>query len=185
MDLNIIIQIHFLFNMPRIPIDKIYMQIAYQIAKLSYAERRKVGCIIVKDGQIISVGYNGTPHGFENECEEIETTGWDFPEHAEILEQDGWTISTDDSCCAHRTITKREVLHAESNAISKLAKSTISSVGTTLYTTTMPCFDCSKLIIQAGIVEVHYCEDYRDTSGVDLLTKAGITVYQDVVWNNE
>lgn len=159
MDLNIIIQIHFYFNMPRIPIDKIHMQIAYQIAKLSYAERRKVGCIIVKDGQIISVGYNGTPHGFENECEHIDSTG------------------------SH--VTKREVLHAESNAITKLAKSTISSVGTTLYTTTMPCFECSKLIIQAGISEVRYCEEYRDNSGVGLLEKAGIPVYQDIVWNNE
>jgi dCMP deaminase len=102
-----------------------------------------------------------------------------------MLEDMGWTMPHDNSCTCHRFVTKREVLHAESNAISKLAKSTISSVGTTLYTTTMPCFDCSKLIIQAGIVEVHYCEDYRDTSGVDLLTKAGITVYQDVVWNNE
>ena len=159
MDLNIIIQIHFYFNMPRIPIDKIHMQIAYQIAKLSYAERRKVGCIIVKDGQIISVGYNGTPHGFENECEHTDSMG--------------------------QCVTKREVLHAESNAITKLAKSTISSVGTTLYTTTMPCFECSKLIIQAGISEVRYCEEYRDDSGVKLLEKAGIPVYQDIVWNNE
>jgi dCMP deaminase len=175
--------------MPRIPINKIYMQIAYQIAKLSYAERRKVGCIIVKDGQIISVGYNGTPHGFENECEDSEliTVNASYKETPEIvldLEKDGFTCK--DECCTKRVYTtKKEVLHAESNAISKLAKSTISSVGTTLYTTTMPCFDCSKLIIQAGIVEVHYCEDYRDTSGVDLLVKAGITVYQDIVWNNE
>ena len=165
------------------------MQIAYQIAKLSYAERRKVGCIIVKDGQIISVGYNGTPHGFENECEDSEliTVNASYKETPEIvldLEKDGFTCK--DECCTKRVYTtKKEVLHAESNAISKLAKSTISSVGTTLYTTTMPCFDCSKLIIQAGIVEVHYCEDYRDTSGVDLLVKAGITVYQDIVWNNE
>ena len=185
MDLNIIIQIHFYFNMPRIPIDKIYMQIAYQIAKLSYAERRKVGCIIVKDGQIISVGYNGTPHGFENECEEVETRHYDNPDVATMLEDMGWTLPKDNSCTCRRSVTKREVLHAESNAITKLAKSTISSVGTTLYTTTMPCFECSKLIIQAGISEVRYCEEYRDTSGVDLLEKAGIPVYQDIVWNNE
>ena len=145
--------------MPRIPINKIYMQMAYQIAKLSYAERRKVGCVIVKDEQIISVGYNGTPHGFENCCEHHSDNG--------------------------DIVTKREVLHAESNAIAKLAKSTISSIGTSLYTTTMPCFDCSKLIIQAGVKEVYYCEDYRDSSGPELLEKAGIEVYREIVWNNE
>jgi dCMP deaminase len=102
-----------------------------------------------------------------------------------MLEDMGWTLPKDNSCTCHRSVTKREVLHAESNAITKLAKSTISSVGTTLYTTTMPCFECSKLIIQAGISEVRYCEEYRDTSGVDLLEKAGIPVYQDIVWNNE
>ena len=171
--------------MPRIPINKIYMQMAYQIAKLSYAERRKVGCIIVKDEQIISVGYNGTPHGFENQCEYKETTYWENPTGAELLEDAGWILSTDNSCTCHRYVTKKEVLHAESNAIAKLAKSTISSVGTTLYTTTMPCFDCAKLIIQAGVAEVYYCEDYRDTSGVELLNKAGIPVYREIVWNNE
>lgn len=158
---------------------------AYQIAKLSYAERRKVGCIIVKDEQIVSVGYNGTPHGFDNKCEELETSYWENPDHASLLEDNGWILSTDGSCSCHRHVTKREVLHAESNAIAKLAKSTISSVGTTLYTTTMPCFDCAKLIIQAGVAEVYYCEDYRDTSGVDLLIDAGIAVWQEIVWNNE
>lgn len=144
--------------MPRIPIDKIYMQIAYQTAKLSYAERRKVGCIIVKDEQIVSFGYNGTPHNFDNSCET----------------QEGGTL-----------ITKAEVLHAESNAITKLAKSTLTSVGADLYTTTMPCYGCSKLIIQAGIKRVFYSEDYRDRSGVDLLKKAGIEVHEVICWNNQ
>jgi len=169
--------------MPRIDIEKIYMQVAYQFAKLSYAERRKVGCVIVKDKQVISFGYNGTPHGFENECESIETTGWDFPEHAELLEENGWTLSTDNLCCAHRSVTKREVLHAESNAIMKVAKSTMSCEGADLYTTTCPCFDCAKLIIQAGIKKVYYTEDYRDMSGVELLERAGIEVEQVIVWN--
>lgn len=138
--------------MPRLPIEIIYMQNAYQFAKLSYAERRKVGCIIVKDHQVISFGYNGMPHGFNNVCE------------------DG-------------NITKPAVLHAESNAIMKVAKSTMSCEGAELYTTTCPCFGCAKLIIQAGISKVYYTEDYRDMSGVELLQQAGIIVKQVNVWN--
>lgn len=121
------------------------MQNAYQFAELSYAERRKVGCVIVKDKQVISFGYNGTPHGFENTCEIDDTT-------------------------------KPEVLHAESNAIMKVAKSTMSCEGAELYTTTCPCFGCAKLIIQAGISKVYYTETYRDMSGITLLGKAGIIV---------
>jgi dCMP deaminase len=138
--------------MPRLPIEIIYMQNAYQFAKLSYAERRKVGCIIVKDHQVISFGYNGMPHGFNNVCE------------------DG-------------NITKPAVLHAESNAIMKVAKSTMSCEGAELYTTTCPCFGCAKLIIQAGISKVYYTEEYRDMSGVELLQQAGIIVEQVNVWN--
>lgn len=145
--------------MPRIPIDKIYMQIAYQTAKLSYAERRKVGCIIVKDEQIVSFGYNGTPHGFDNSCEMCQAEG--------------------------DLVTKPEVLHAESNAITKLAKSTLTSVGADLYTTTMPCYSCSKLIIQSGIRRVFYAEDYRDRSGIELLEEAGIEVEEVICWNNQ
>lgn len=131
--------------MPRIKIESVYMQNAYQFAELSYAERRKVGCVIVKDKQVISFGYNGTPHGFENTCEIDDTT-------------------------------KPEVLHAESNAIMKVAKSTMSCEGAELYTTTCPCFGCAKLIIQAGISKVYYTETYRDMSGITLLGKAGIIV---------
>lgn len=171
--------------MPRIPIEIIYMQIAYQIAKLSYAERRKVGCIIVKDEQIVSFGYNGTPHGFDNECEITETRYFDNPAAAEMLEDMGWTLPHDNSCTCHKKTTKKEVLHAESNALMKLAKSTMSCKDSILYTTTLPCFDCAKLIIQAGVKEVFYCEEYRDMSGVDLLEKAGITVNQVIAWNND
>ncbi|MDC1282414.1 dCMP deaminase family protein [bacterium] len=131
--------------MPRISIKTVYMQNAYQYATLSYAERRKVGCVIVKDHQVISFGYNGTPHGFDNECEIND-------------------------------MTKPEVLHAESNAIMKVAKSTMSCEGAELFTTTCPCFGCAKLIIQAGISKVYYTEEYRDMSGVALLGKAGIVV---------
>jgi len=168
--------------MPRIPIDKIYMQIAYQTAKLSYASRRKVGCIIVKDEQIVSFGYNGTPHGFANGCEEVQTRLVDNPDHQEILEDKGYTC--EDGCCS-KTVTKKEVLHAESNAITKLAKSTMTSNDATLYTTTAPCYDCSKLIIQAGIKKVFYSESYRDMTGVDLLRKAGIQVEEVICWNEQ
>ena len=126
------------------------MKIAYDIAELSYAERRKVGCIIVKDDdQIISFGYNGTPHAFDNSCEEY---------------------------LMNKIRTKAEVLHAESNALAKLAKSTMSSKGAKLYITMSPCFQCAKLIIQSGIVEVFYDEEYRDSDGISLLKKANIKV---------
>lgn len=138
--------------MPRIPINITYMQVAYQFSKLSYANRRKVGCIIVKDHQVISFGYNGMPHGFDNKCEDAD-------------------------------VTKPAVLHAESNAIMKVAKSTMSCEGAELYTTTCPCFGCAKLIIQAGISKVYYTEDYRDMSGVELLRDAGVIVEQVNAWN--
>jgi dCMP deaminase len=169
--------------MPRIPIDKIYMQIAYQTAKLSYANRRKVGCIIVKDEQIVSFGYNGTPHGFENDCEEAQIRYYDNPDHASILMDKGYTC--DGEGCCSKIVTKQEVLHAESNAITKLAKSTMTSNGATLYTTTAPCFDCSKLIIQAGIEKVFYSESYRDMSGVELLKRANIPVEEVICWNDQ
>lgn len=167
--------------MPRIPIEVIYMQTAYQFAKLSYAERRKVGCVIVKDKQLISFGYNGMPHGFENKCEEDQVRYYENPDHALTLEEKGYHCN--DGCCS-KTVTRREVLHAESNAIMKVAKSTMSCNGAELYTTTCPCFDCAKLIIQAGISKVYYCEDYRDMSGVDLLERAGIEVECVNVWND-
>ena len=166
--------------MPRISVDVIYMQIAYQVSKLSYAERRKVGCIIVKDEQIVSFGYNGTPHGFDNTCEETQTRNIDNPDHKEILIEKGYEC--EDTCCSKQVI-KQEVLHAESNALMKISKSTLTSKGAILYTTTSPCFECAKLIIQAGVKKVFYCESYRDMSGIALLEKAGIIVEQVIVWN--
>lgn len=168
--------------MPKIPTEIIYMQVAYQFAKLSYAERRKVGCVIVKDKQVISFGYNGTPHGFDNECEchdkmDPDAGAW---LDAETIEEQ-WPLV--DSKGRYKLTTKREVLHAESNAIMKVAKSTMSCEDADLYTTTCPCFDCAKLIIQAGIKKVYYTEDYRDMSGVELLKTAKIDVEQVIVWN--
>ena len=169
--------------MPRIEIEVIYMQTAYQFAKLSYAERRKVGCIIVKDNQVISFGYNGMPHGFDNNCEEDDIKYYENPDIAlSLMEDHGYTC--EDGCCTKKNaITKREVLHAESNAIMKVAKSTMNCNGADVYTTTCPCFDCAKLIIQAGISKVYYTEDYRDMSGVELLKTAKIEVEQVILWN--
>ena len=115
-------------------------------AENSYCRRRQVGALVVKDKMIISDGYNGTPSGFENICE--DESGTTFP----------------------------YVLHAEANAITKLARSSNNSDGATLYVTASPCIECSKLIIQAGIRRVVYAEKYRLTDGVDLLEKAGIKV---------
>ena len=124
-------------------------------ASLSRARRKKVGCLIVKDEAIISDGYNGTPKGFDNNCE------------------------YEDSVFAYNHLTtKPEVLHAESNAITKLAKSTQSSSGATMYITISPCLDCSKLIIQAGIERVVYADFYRNDEGIRLLRRANITVDQ-------
>lgn len=128
--------------------DKAYLKIAREWGQLSYCQRRKVGAIIVKDRMIISDGYNGTPSGFENCCED----------------EQGYT--------------KWYVLHAEANAILKVAKSTQSCDGATLYITLSPCKECSKLIHQAGITRVVYQMNYRDTSGVEFLEKAGVVVEQ-------
>lgn len=168
--------------MPRIPVDLIYMRMAYQIAKLSYAKRKRVGCIIVKDNQVVSTGYNGTPHGFKNDCEEIQTRKVDNPDHLEILIAKGYDCQ--DGCCS-KEVTKREVLHAESNALAKVSKSTLSSDGADMYITMSPCFDCAKLIIQSGIKRVFYSENYRDTSGIDILEEAGIEVKEVICWNAE
>ncbi|MDB4334601.1 deaminase [bacterium] len=133
--------------MPNIKeLDIVYMNIAGEVSQLSKCSRKKVGAIIVKDNNILSFGYNGTPSGFCNTCEEDNKTKW-------------------------------SVLHAESNAIVKVAKSTNSSSGSTLYCTLSPCKDCSKLIIQAGIIKVVYKEVYEgSTEGLDLMKESGIKI---------
>ena len=127
-------------------LDHRYMRMAKIWAENSYCQRRKVGALIVKDKMIISDGYNGTPVGFENVCEN------------------------------EQGLTKAYVLHAEANAITKLARSNNNSEGATLYVTTSPCIECSKLIIQAGIIRVVYSEEYHITDGLDLLKRAGVEV---------
>lgn len=127
-------------------LDLRYMRMAKIWAENSYCVRRQVGALIVKDKMIISDGYNGTPAGFENICEN----------------ESGFT--------------KPYVLHAEANAITKIARSNNNSYGATLYVTTSPCIECAKLIIQAGIVRVVYGEEYHMTDGIDLLKRVGIEV---------
>ena len=129
-------------------LDKRYIRMAQIWAENSYCSRRKVGALIVKDKMIISDGYNGTPSGFENICE--DETG----------------------------VTKPYVLHAEANAISKVAQSGNSSKDATLYVTASPCMECAKLIIQSGIKRVVYRDAYRLTDGIDLLRRAGVEVEQ-------
>ena len=133
--------------------DYSYIKMAYVWAENSYCERCKVGALIVKDRMIISDGYNGTPSGFENVCENENNE------------------------------TKAYVLHAEANAITKVAKSNNSSEGATLYVTDSPCIECAKLIIQAGIKRVVYSRKYRITDGLELLERAGIQL--DYLENKE
>ncbi|WP_378184233.1 cytidine/deoxycytidylate deaminase family protein [Aquimarina sp. SS2-1] len=128
--------------------DKAYLRIAREWGKLSHCDRKKVGAVIVKDRMIISDGFNGTPTGFENPCEDEE----------------GYT--------------KWYVLHAEANAISKVASSTQSCKGSTLYITLSPCKECSKLIHQAGIKRIVYQNGYKDNSGLSFLEKAGVEIEQ-------
>lgn len=129
-------------------IDRLYLRMAYVWAENSYCNRNKVGCLLVKNRTIISDGYNGTPTGFPNQCEDTENK----------------TLST--------------VLHAEANAITKISKSTNSAEGATLYVTLSPCFDCAKLIIQSGIKRVVFSELYRNTDAFKLFEQVGIEVKQ-------
>jgi dCMP deaminase len=128
--------------------DTAYLRMAKEWAQLSHCERKKVGALIVKDRMIISDGFNGTPTGFENPCED------------------------------EQNYTKWYVLHAEANAITKVASSPASANGATLYITLSPCKECSKLIHQVGIKKVIYMNEYKDRSGLDFLIKAGVEVLQ-------
>ena len=132
--------------------DKLYMEIAHVIGQNSNSKRFKCGAIIVKDDNILAFGYNGTPRGWDNNCE---------------IEHDDGTLET-----------KREVLHAESNALAKVARTTSSAEGSTLYVSLSPCYDCAKLIFQAGVVRVVYNEEYRSKDGIDFLLECGVECEQ-------
>lgn len=164
-------------------LDKHYLRLAREISNLSYAIRRKVGCIIVKDRQIISDGYNGTPSGFSNVCEEFvdENLQQKMMEKYHTDEEkfnfiDVHLIWDDDNIDILKS--KREVLHAETNAITKVAKSNLSIEGSTIYITDEPCFDCAKLIIQSEIKRVVYWRPYRIHEGLELLKQANIEIVQ-------
>jgi dCMP deaminase len=161
---------------------KLYMDWASRTAELSHAQRLQVGAVIVKDDSVISYGYNGMPAGWDNDCEnkvwDKGAGGWLSPE--EIYEQypyEGWhEVAGRD--VRYGLKTKPEVLHAESNAIAKLAKSTNSGLGATMFVTHAPCMECAKLIYQSGIGHVLYRNSYRDTSGITFLEKSGVKVEQ-------
>jgi dCMP deaminase len=146
-----------------------YMKVAETFAELSSARRLHVGAIVVKDDRIISIGYNGMPSGWDNNCEDkIYCDDGDCLEQQLPKESDTWK--------RYKLKTKPEVLHAETNAIAKLAKSTESGLGATMFITHAPCMDCAKLVYQSGINNVYYRNSYRDESGIQFLQKAGVWV---------
>ena len=159
------------------------MDVAARFAELSHARRLHVGAIVVKDDRIISIGYNGMPAGWDNNCEDKEymsgdAGGWLNPDEIE----ERWPFEEEDFdpdigyARRYALKTKPEVLHAETNAIAKLARSSESGEGATMFITHAPCMDCAKLIYQSGINSVYYRHQYRDQSGVTFLEKAGVEV---------
>jgi len=144
-----------------------HMKAAEVYSQLSSARRLQVGCVVVKDNTIIGIGYNGMPSGWDNDCEQRIYN--DLDERYQYLNEDG----------SHYSLkTRPEVLHAETNALAKIARSTNSSDGASLFVTHAPCIDCAKLIHQAGINSVYYRNTYRDTFGIDFLKKCNIEVEQ-------
>ena len=133
-----------------------YMKTAETFAKCSTAKRLHVGAVIVKDDRIISIGYNGMPTGWDNDCEDIK------------INNDG----------QYELKTKPEVLHAETNCVAKLAKSTESGLGATMFVTHSPCLDCAKLVYQSGINTIYYRNSYRNEDGIQFLEKAGVKIEQ-------
>ena len=134
-----------------------YMKVAELTSTLSYAKRLQVGSVIVKGNKILATGYNGMPSGWDNECETVE-------------------IVEIDENFSKQLVTKREVLHSETNAIAKVSASTESSEGAAMFCTHAPCINCAKLIYQSGINSLYYRNTYRDTSGIEFLEKSGVSV---------
>lgn len=161
---------------------KAYMKTAEVFAELSHARRLHVGAIVVKDDRIISIGYNGMPAGWDNNCEDkdymnSDAGGWLNPDEIEQR----WPFEElhgefQDMSIRYALKTKPEVLHAETNAIAKLAKSTESGQGASMFITHAPCLDCAKLIYQSGINSVFYRDSYRSDAGVEFLKKSNISV---------
>lgn len=159
-----------------------FMDVAERTSQLSYATRLKVGALIVKDDRIISIGYNGMPTGWDNNCEDKEwcsAGGWLSAEEIE----EGWPyegtyLDSEGNIMQgrYRLKTKPEVLHAETNAISKLARSNEAGDNSVMFCTHAPCIDCAKLIYQSGISRLIYRDTYRSTDGIDFLNKSGVHV---------
>jgi dCMP deaminase len=147
-----------------------YMEVAETFAELSSAKRLHVGAIVVKDDRIISIGYNGMPSGWDNNCEDVQYTY----DQRDTVNGD-WTYDNDSKRWS-KLKTKPEVLHAETNAIAKLAKSNESGLGSTMFITHAPCLDCAKLVYQSGINTVYYRNSYRDEIGIRFLEKAGVKI---------
>lgn len=147
-----------------------HMKVAEVYSQLSSAKRLQVGCVAVKDNTIIGIGYNGMPSGWDNNCEyRVYANEWS-------VNNNTWEYQEEDSGHPYNLKTKPEVLHAESNCLMKLARSTNSSNGASLFVTHAPCLDCAKLIHQAGINSVYYRNTYRDTTGIDFLKECNIEV---------
>jgi len=156
-----------------------YMDTAHRFAELSTARRLHVGAIVVKDDRIISIGYNGMPAGWENNCEDREYPNElmrDYEQHYDEFDSMFPLVDEEGKC--YRLKTKPEVLHAESNAIAKLAKSNESGDGASIFITHAPCIECAKLIYQSGIQEVYYKEAYRNAHGIDFLRQCDIKIEQ-------
>lgn len=162
------------------------MNIADLTSKLSYAKRLQVGAVIVKGNQIIGTGYNGMPTGWDNKCEDVEWMGIDaggwlsleeiiegWPYEGEYTDRHGNVVQS-----RYRLKTKQEVLHAESNAIAKVSRSTESSDNATMFCTHAPCIECAKLIYQSGINTLYYRNQYRSEDGLNFLKQGGVNVHQ-------
>jgi dCMP deaminase len=153
-----------------------HMKAAEVYAELSTATRLHVGCVAVKNDTIIGIGYNGMPSGWDNNCEEIEYIAKEDCQYTDkYLVYNGFTETAHGWSKLH---SKKEVLHAESNCLAKIARSTNSSDGASLFVTHAPCLDCAKIIYQAGIREVYYKNDYRSIDGINFLKKCEIKVVQ-------
>ncbi|CAB4124332.1 ComEB Deoxycytidylate deaminase [uncultured Caudovirales phage] len=158
---------------------KLYFDLAIRISELSYGERLKVGAVIVKDHRILSYGYNGTPAGFDNCCEDKVYCNDETMLPEEIIINFPYresSYSHNDS--RYKLVSKPEVLHAELNAIAKIAKHGDSCEGSSLFVTHSPCIECSKIILQSGITSVYYKEAYRLDDGIRLLRKGNVNVYE-------
>ncbi len=158
---------------------KAHMQVAEAYAKLSTARRLQVGAIVVKDDRIISIGYNGMPSGWDNNCEDkdymsADAGGWLNPD--EIQERWPFEEIIDGITRRYALKTKPEVLHAEANAIAKVARSPESAEDSVIFITHAPCIECAKLIYQSGVKQVFYRDSYRSDAGIDFLKQAGVTV---------